>query len=214
MIPVKICGITNIFDAEYAIDNGASALGFIFYHGSPRYIKYSKAKKIINSLDNRIKIIGVFVNEDLDNINNIIQTMKFDFIQLHGDETPEYCNEIDLPIIKAIRVNNNINIDNLLKFKVNAFLFDKYKKGFLGGTGEIFNWELLNHLNINIPIILSGGLNTNNVEKAIKLVKPDIIDINSGIEKSPGIKDMYKLNTIMNTINKIDIDYNNKLLFT
>jgi phosphoribosylanthranilate isomerase len=192
MLKVKICGITNYDDAAMAAGLGANALGFIFASVSPRNIEPTTAVEIIKKLPPFIKTVGVFVNEDIDKIRNIAAYCGLDAIQLHGDETPEICETFMPRTIKAIRVKDDFDSSGLLSYreKVRAFLLDTYSEKAVGGTGKTFNWDRAVEINsIGIPIILAGGLTPSNIEEAIKKVRPYGIDVNSGIEKSPGIKD-------------------------
>ena len=195
-MPVKICGITSFRDASIAIDYGVSAVGFIFYKKSKRFIKPEIVGEWIQNVPKHIKKVGVFVDEDIDDISKIVDILGLDFIQLHGNESPEYCNLINTPIIKAFRVSENFDINILDKYKVSAFLFDNYKKGEMGGTGETFNWNVISKLKTSTPIILSGGLSYKNILNAIDKVSPSAIDLNSGVEVAPGIKDEEKINKI------------------
>jgi len=200
MIPVKICGITKLQDALTAGEYGAAAVGFIFHEKSPRVVVEDEVGKWISSIPNQMKKIGVFVDNDVDNINSIGEKLSLDMIQLHGNESPEFCNEISLPVIKVIRVSDTFNQKILEDYSVDAFLFDTYQKGNPGGTGECFNWNLVTELETDIPIILSGGLKTENVKTGIEIVQPAAVDVSSGVEISPGIKDELKIqNFIMET---------------
>jgi phosphoribosylanthranilate isomerase len=192
MLKVKICGITNFDDAAMAAGLGANALGFIFASVSPRNIEPATAKEIIKRLPPFIKTVGVFVNEEIDKIRCIATSCGLDAIQLHGDETPEICEALMPRTIKAIRVKDDFDTSHLLSYrgKVRAFLLDTYSEKAVGGTGKTFNWDKAIEINsIGIPVILAGGLTPSNIAEAIKKVKPYGVDVNSGIEKSPGIKD-------------------------
>jgi len=205
-IPVKICGITTLKDAELAVNYGASAVGFIFAKDSPRFIDINYAKNWINDIPKNIKKVGVFVDEQIENITKIVNDLQLDFIQLHGDESPQFCTQMIKPVVKVFRIKDDFNPIVLNNYKVAAFLFDTYKKGTSGGTGEKFNWELIENVKTGIPIILSGGLNALNILEGIKIVNPSAVDINSGVESSPGIKEEGKIKQIFNTL----IDANGK----
>ena len=204
MIPVKICGITSTEDAELAINFGASAIGMIFYPGSPRCVSMSTAKMISNSAQEKVKIVGVFIDEDVDKVNNTIKELDLNMVQLHGDETPEYCDIMTLPVIKVFRVGNGFDSRVLRDYHVTAFLFDTYQKGKLGGTGDVFNWELISKINTDTPIILSGGLNGDNILKGIETVNPSAVDVNSGVESEPGVKDAEKVKNIFTKLENIE----------
>lgn len=189
---LKICGITRLEDALLAASLGAHALGFIFYPKSPRYIAPQQAREIIKKLPPFVQTVGVFVNEMGEKIKDIVKFCGLDLIQLHGDEPPAFCEDLGLPCIKAFRIKDESSLNLLASYKnkVKGFLLDTYKKGQAGGTGETFNWELvLQAKKYSTPIILAGGLNPANVEVAIKTAQPYALDVNSGIESAPGIKD-------------------------
>jgi len=203
MMPVKICGITSCNDAEIAVNYGASAIGMIFYQNSPRYIYPKKVKKWISAIPKKVKTVGVFVNEKGMNIHTIVEDLSLDYIQLHGDESPEYCDKMIKPVIKAFSVGTNFDPAVLDNFQVHAFLFDTYKEGKPGGTGKSFNWDLISDLKTDTPIILSGGLNPGNIIKGIEAVKPSAIDVNSYVELEPGVKDKLKMEKLFNTIKNL-----------
>ena len=203
MIPVKICGITNLADAQLAVKGGASAIGFIFYGESQRYISPGKVEEWLNVIPSSVKNVGVFVNEQIENVHCIAQKLSLDFIQLHGDESPDYCNKMTRPVIKAFRVGDDFDFSILSKYQVHAFLFDTYQKGTPGGTGNVFNWELISNLNIDSPIILSGGLNTDNIKKGIETVNPSAVDVNSGVESKPGVKDNVKMMELFGSLERV-----------
>ena len=178
MIPVKICGITKLEDAQVAVNCGASALGFIFYKKSPRYILPEAASQIAAKLQGKVSFVGVFVEETLDHVNTIAEKVGLNFIQLHGNEPFKYCRELQLPVFKVFRVVPEFDSRIMKSFDVHAFLFDTYEKNNLGGTGETFNWELISNLSTDTPIILSGGLSTENILKGIVEVRPSAVDTN------------------------------------
>ena len=183
MIPVKICGITNLKDAMHVSKSGAKAIGFIFYNKSPRCITIDRASKISKEINNIIKI-GVFVNPHLDLVNEAIKKVPIDIIQFHGNESDAFISSFNIPKIKVIKVKDDI--DDFFEFN-NTLLFDTFSKTSEGGTGKAFNWDLLNrHKKQNF--ILSGGLNNSNILKAISTVNPGAIDICSGLEKKLGHK--------------------------
>jgi len=191
MIKVKICGITNFEDAQTAVLAGCDMLGFVFYEKSPRYIRPDRAGDIISSLPGEVEKVALFVNEQKKTIIDILNQIKeIDILQFHGDETPDYCNAFNKRIIKAIRVKNKDSVKQMASYNVNFFLLDAFKKDVYGGTGENFEWKLARNAKAyNVPIILSGGLNPENVKEAIELVEPYAVDVSSGVEISPGRKD-------------------------
>jgi len=213
MIPVKICGITSCEDAEIAVNYGASAIGMIFYEGSPRYIDPDKAEELISAIPKRVKKVGVFVNEQQKNIKAIVGELNLDYIQLHGDESPEYCDKMIKPVIKAFRIGTDFDSALLGNFQVHAFLFDTFQKGKHGGTGRSFNWGLISGLKTDTHIILSGGLNHGNINEGIETVQPSAVDISSGVESEPGIKDKVKVEKLFNTIEQSHHIAHNRCVF-
>jgi len=199
MIPTKICGITNLSDAQAAAVHGASAIGFIFYEKSSRAISIEDAKFISRHLSNDISKVGVFVNHDTAFIEEAIRSVSLNIIQLHGDETPGFCNQFDVPVFKAVRIKNEASLSVMDQYNVAGFLLDTFSNKQYGGTGETFDWSLLNE-QIDTPIILSGGLNPDNILDAIDSVNPAAIDVNSGVELSPGKKDHQKINLLFENL--------------
>ena len=186
---VKICGITNEEDALLAANLGAWALGFIFYKKSPRYISPSKAQKIIRELPPFVTPVGVFVNQGRGAVCDIAEFCGIKTLQFHGDETPDYCRGFKhYKVIKAFRVKEGFDISGISQFPVSAYLFDTYQEDAYGGSGKTFNWNIITGKKFNKPVILSGGLNAENIAQAIKEVNPYAVDVSSGVEKAPGEK--------------------------
>lgn len=192
MVKVKICGITNREDALAAVDAGADALGFVFYRGSPRYVVPDIAKDIVKSLPPFVTTVGVFVDETEEEIERIIRHAAIDVAQFHGHEMPEACT-IWSRAIKAIRVKELIDLEPLKHYRVSAFLLDTYTSESFGGTGQIFNWDIAVAAKEFGKIILSGGLSPDNIEKAVRWVKPYAVDVSSGVEEDKGKKDHKKI---------------------
>lgn len=210
MIPVKICGITNKEDALAAAQNGAAALGFIFYPHSPRCIAPEDACKIIKILPRKIARVGVFVNEKTEEVKRIARYCDLDFIQLHGDETVRYCH--DFPpdkIIKAVNLQSEADFRKALQYNVSAILVDRRSRGLYGGTGKKANWDLALQIKNKKPLILSGGLNEDNVAEALAKVAPDALDVNSGVEMEPGKKDHNKIARIFGIVHSLDLKAGN-----
>lgn len=188
MLKVKICGITNLDDALAAVASGADALGFVFYKGSPRHIPPDSARDIIKKLPPFITTVGVFADESTDETERIAQYASIDVVQLHGNESPRMCM-LDRKVIKAIRVKELSDLDPLENYNVSAFLLDAYADESLGGTGLIFNWDIAVAAKQFGRIILAGGLNPDNIQKAVRLVGPYAVDASSGVEEKKGKKD-------------------------
>ncbi|MBF0459219.1 MAG: phosphoribosylanthranilate isomerase [Nitrospirae bacterium] len=188
MTKVKICGITNIKDAVAAVDFGADAIGFVFYDKSPRYITPRAAAEIIKCLPPFVTTVGVFVDETVPGINRIREAAGFDIVQLHGSEPPEIA-VLWPKVIKAFRMRDFTDLEPLSKYDVSAFLLDAYAEEAFGGTGKLFNWEIALVAQQFGKIILSGGLNPENIEAAVIKVSPYAVDVSSGVEASKGKKD-------------------------
>ena len=207
MIRVKICGIMNLEDALVAVELGADAIGFIFAE-SPRQITPTKAKSIIHTLPPLVKTVGVFVNEESERIKEIKSFCGLDLIQLHGEESPELCQDLMPHSVKAFRIQNERAIENIKRYQgtVRAILLDTYQKGKTGGTGKIFDWSLaVKSKEAGLPIILAGGLGPANIQEAITTVKPYAVDVNSGIEEEPGKKDPVLMRQLMEKIKEYRI---------
>ena len=186
---VKICGITNSEDAQAAVEYGADALGFVFAK-SPRQVTKELSRDIIRNLPPFVTTVGVFVDEQADVIKEICDFCGIHTVQLHGNESPLYLNDLKgYKIIKAFRVKEEDDLKQLANYKPHAFLLDSYVKGVMGGTGVSFKWEIARQAHKYGTIILSGGLTPKNVKEAIQMVKPYAVDVSSGVESSPGKKD-------------------------
>jgi phosphoribosylanthranilate isomerase len=200
IVKVKICGITNYADAAVALDMGADLLGFNFYAKSPRFVPPEKARKIINMLPGFIDIAGVFVNESIEQINETKNLCQLDWIQLHGDESPEFCKQflsINVKVMKAIRVKEQSDIQQAEHYYTDAILLDAFHPEKYGGTGLSFDWNIIGH--INKRIFLAGGINPDNAADAVELGVYGI-DICSGIEAEPGKKDHRKVKKLFENI--------------
>jgi phosphoribosylanthranilate isomerase len=194
MTRIKICGITNLADAQAAIDCGADALGFVFFRESPRYIAPEKASAIISRLPSFVTAVGVFVDERGEAILKTVDETGIDVIQLHGDEPPESCL-LPRRVIKGIRVKSLESLEPLSEYQdiVSAFLLDTYAPNKLGGTGQVFNWEIAIEAKKFGRVILAGGLTPENISEAIRHVHPYAIDVSSGVEFEKGKKDHRKM---------------------
>jgi len=190
-VRVKICGITNLEDALFAVEAGADALGFVFYGNSPRYISPKDARSVISELPPFVTTVGVFVDEEAGRVREIAAGAGLGVVQLHGSERPDYCANMGLSVIKALRVREERDILEMASYNVAAFLLDTYKKGQMGGTGEVFDWDVAVKAvgEGKRPVILSGGLSPDNVAGAVNKVRPYAVDVSSGVESKPGVKD-------------------------
>lgn len=202
MVKVKICGITNLEDALYSYFTGAHAIGFVFYDKSPRFISAASAANISRILPKEIKRVGVFVNEEVAKVKKITKLCNLDMLQFHGQESPDYCKKFKgYKVIKAFKINNKEDLAGISKYKTFAYLFDSFSRTKLGGTGKKFNWKILAQTDRMKPVIfLSGGLTADNVKQAIKLLKPEWVDVSSGLELKPGKKDHKKIQKFMRGI--------------
>ena len=194
MVRVKICGITNVEDAQVAVDAGADALGFVFYPPSPRCVTPERAGQIIRTLPPFVTTVGLFVDAPAEAINSIAKQCGLDRIQLHGRETPDFCKALTRGVIKAFRIKNAESLANLPSYRVSAYLLDAYVEGALpGGTGASFAWELVAQAKPHGPVILAGGLTPETVAEAILRVRPYGVDVSTGVERAPGLKDHRKV---------------------
>jgi phosphoribosylanthranilate isomerase len=203
IVKVKICGLTNYEDAAAAIDLGADLLGFNFYPKSPRYIEPTKAAKIINKLPAFIDIVGVFVNEPVEQIHETGNLCHLDWIQLHGDEDPEFCKEFrshNVKVMKAIRVKDQKDVESAENFFTDAILLDAFNPKKYGGTGISFDWNIIGH--IGKRVFLAGGINPDNAAKAVELGVYGI-DVCSGIEAKPGKKDKRLMRKLFENIHHL-----------
>jgi phosphoribosylanthranilate isomerase len=191
---VKICGLTSLEDTLAAIEMGADFLGFNFYPQSSRYLSYERAQKIFEEIPSNIPKVGVFVNEEYQNIIDLVQLLEFDYLQFHGDETPEFCNAMGHPWFKAIRLTDEKSLEIIPKYETEFILVDAAVSGKYGGTGIKANWQLAKKVGeMNKKVILAGGLNPENVQAAIATVQPFAVDVTSGIESREGKKDFNKM---------------------
>jgi len=201
-IRVKICGLTDPEDARLAAALGAHALGFIFYPPSPRSVSPEQAREIIRQLPPFVLTVGVFVDEELDAVREIAALAGLDWVQLHGNESPDYCRALGRRVIKGFRVQGEETLPLLAPYRgvVQAFLLDTYRPGLPGGTGETFDWQLAHRARDYGPIILAGGLTPDNVAEAIRAARPQAVDVASGVEAAPGKKDPAKLRAFMEAV--------------
>jgi phosphoribosylanthranilate isomerase len=194
---IKICGITRLEDAQAAFELGAWAVGMIFYEGSPRRCELAEAERIGAALHRRGELAGVFVNSSLATIADVNERVGLTLVQLHGDEGPSFCAEVarrtGARTIKAASVRGAATLQDLARFHTDFHLLDGYAEGMRGGTGETFDWSLVDGRRSKVPLILSGGLDVENVGDAIAATRPHVVDVASGVEASPGVKDPERL---------------------
>ncbi len=202
---VKICGLTRAEDAIAAAQLGAHALGFVFYPPSPRHISARRAAEIIRLLPPFVTTVGLFVNASADDVSRVMDEVPLGLLQFHGDEPPHYCAQFRRPYIKALRVRPEVDLlQYALQYEsARGLLLDAFVAGVPGGTGESFDWNLI-PAKLPLPVVLSGGLNSSNVIEAIRRVRPCAVDVSSGIESSPGIKDALKMNDFFKGVRDAD----------
>ncbi|MBW8002710.1 MAG: phosphoribosylanthranilate isomerase [Planctomycetes bacterium] len=203
IVKVKICGITNYEDAIAAVNMGADLIGFNFYEGSPRYIEPAKAAEIINRLPAFIDVAGVFVNSSYEHIRGIMDLCQLGWVQLHGDEEPEFCDiflSLPVKVMKALRIKGESDIERADEYFTDAILLDAFEKGKYGGTGKTFDWNIIGH--IEKRVFLAGGITPENATQAIA---PGVygIDVCSGIESEPGKKDHEKMQALFKNIHHL-----------
>lgn len=205
MIKVKICGITKLEDALACVDNDADAVGFVFAE-SPRKINKFLCKEIISQLPPFITTVGLFADQSQNEIGEIVDFCGLDVLQFHGAENSGFCKYFSRRIIKSFRMKNASDLVLLKDYNVSAYLLDAYNDKKLGGTGEKFDWEGVSKdksLMEGKKIILAGGLNSENVSEAIKIFSPYGVDVSSGVEKAPGVKDFKKIKKFINVVRNV-----------
>lgn len=207
---IKVCGMTKVKEAEGAVNAGVDALGFIFAEASPRYVNPEKVKEIVKKLPPFVDAVGVFVDEDAEVVDEIVQYCGLTVAQLHGSESPTYCADISCRVVKAFRIKPESAHSEKEPYYdpyygvVNGFLLDTYHEKIAGGTGKTFDWKLLENMRPPGPLILAGGLTPENVRQAILETMPFAVDINSGVEFEPGRKDVEKLLRLVDEVRKAD----------
>jgi len=199
---LKVCGITSLKDAQMAIGCGAQYLGFNFYRKSPRYIAPVNARAIIEQLPDGIIAVGIFVNEARpEDVIEILQTSGAQMAQLHGDEDAGYCAAVGADrVIKALRASEDFDVRQVLNFPAAAILLDAFDKSLYGGTGKTANWQVARQAAQYVHLFLAGGLSPENISDAVRAVNPFAVDVNSGIESAPGVKDADKLQALVNAL--------------
>ena len=199
---IKICGITNIEDANKVVDSGADAIGFIFYKKSKRYVDVEIAERISYKVPPFVSKVGVFVNEDRDLVLDIARKVKLDVVQLHGEEDREYIDYIEkeFKVLKAFRVKSEDELEKIKELKLDWFLLDAYSEKEYGGTGDTFNWEIAKKAKEFGKVILAGGVTKDNIKEIVENIKPYAVDLSSGVEDSPGRKNRGKIMEFMELV--------------
>lgn len=198
---IKVCGITRLEDALTASSLGIDAVGFVFYDKSPRYIEPTKAAAIIRDLPPLVSAVGLFVNPSQQQIDEVLDYCPLDIIQLHGDETPEFCEAQTRRVIKAVPVEKQEDLQKVSCYNCTVLLDAKAPKGVYGGTGQTFDWSLLQNFSHDYPLILAGGLNCENAATALLVRQWFALDVSSGVETSPGVKDAEKIRAFAEIVN-------------
>lgn len=197
---VKICGITRRQDADFAVKSGADAIGLVFYEPSPRGVTIEQAAVITAHLSPFVSVVGLFVNATVESIWQTIRQVPLSLLQFHGDESAGFCGQFNMPYIKAIRMQTAADLkqaDNDFS-EASALLLDSYQDGVHGGTGQTFDWSMIT--DSNKPLILAGGLTTENVAQAIRQIRPYAVDVSGGVEEFKGLKSNNKINAFMREV--------------
>ncbi|MCW3041413.1 MAG: phosphoribosylanthranilate isomerase [Solirubrobacterales bacterium] len=205
---IKICGLTSVEDATLAVQAGAWALGMVLWDGSARACSLERAQEIAATHRRSAEIVGVFVNATLDDVVRTVDVAQLSMVQLHGDEGPSFCTEVSrrtgVKVIKAGRVAARWDIRDMERYRVDLHLLDTRVAGRQGGTGEAFDWNLTKERMTRIPLILSGGLDAANVAQAVELVRPFAVDVASGTESAPGVKDPERITAFVEAVRAAD----------
>lgn len=202
---IKICGITRQDDALAAADAGADAVGFVFYAASPRHVQPAAAGTIVRALPPFVTTVGLFVDAPAGEVRSVLAAVPLALLQFHGDEPPEFCRQFGPPYIKAVRVRSGTD---LLQYAARypdaaALLLDAYRPGVPGGTGETFDWHLI-PARMTCGIVLAGGLTPDNVAAGIEQVRPWAVDVSSGVEAAPGVKDVQRIRRFATAVRWVD----------
>ena len=204
MTKVKICGMTNLADAEHAAGLGAWAIGLIHHSGSARFVEPAVAEQIGAALKRRCEVAGVFVNSPMDEVVRAAEREQLTILQLHGDEGPSFCAEAarrtGARVMRAFRVRSGADVRSAEAFRTDLHLFDAHRAGVPGGTGETFDWELLAGRRSHVPMVLAGGLTPENVGGAIQMAHPYAVDVVTGVEAEPGRKDPAKVEAFIEAV--------------
>lgn len=210
-IRIKVCGITRLQDALCAVECGVDALGFIFHRKSARYIDPEEARIIIEQLPPFVDAVGVFVDKEREEVEEIVHYCRLGYAQLHGDESAKYVERLlrftsPCEVIKAFRVGDSTTAEEFEPYisHVKAFLLDTFDKELVGGTGKSFDWSLISRLALRKPFLLAGGLDPLNIAAALQEVRPYGVDVNSGVEVAPGLKDHQRIREFVRIVREFD----------
>jgi phosphoribosylanthranilate isomerase len=201
---IKICGIKHLDDALKVVECGADAIGLIFVEKSPRYVSLTEARVIAESMPPFVTVVGLFMNASVETVREALKVVPLNLLQFHGEESPEFCDQFEMPYIKVLRMRDNANVVAFAQDYPNAagILLDSYHKDAGGGTGQSFDWDLIPD-DVPLPLILAGGLNSENVASAIEAVKPYAVDVSSGVESEPAIKDHKKIEQFIKEVQRV-----------
>ena len=204
---IKMCGVTNLEDALEGVRAGVDALGFIFVDQSARNVEPKLVREIIGDLPPFVDCVGVFVDREREEVEEIVEYCRLSYAQLHGCEDPKYCERLarfsaPCQVVKAFRVGPDSRAEDFMPYEnsVRGYLLDTYTKELAGGTGQTFDWQIVEQLQLQLPLILAGGLDPENVAEAIRVLRPFGVDVNSGIEIQPGLKDHEKLHAFVEAV--------------
>ncbi len=202
---IKICGITRNCDALAAVEAGVDALGLVFYADSPRAVTVSQAEAVVAGLPPMVTLVGLFVNASAEQVRDACSRLPLGLLQFHGDEPASFCSEFGLPWMKALRITGDSSVSEMMQAYTgaSAILLDTWRAGVPGGTGESFDWQLV-PTNLTPALVLAGGLNAENVGRAIQQVRPFAVDVSGGVEASAGIKDVLKISEFVTAVRTAD----------
>jgi phosphoribosylanthranilate isomerase len=197
---VKICGMTRRQDADFAEKSGADAIGLVFYPPSPRAVSIAQARDVVADLAPFVSVVALFVDPTPELVLECLEALPIDIIQFHGDEPAMFCEQFGKPYIKAIRMKPGTELSALTEHyaSAKALLLDAYQPGVPGGTGQTFDWSMI--ADVDMPLILAGGLNADNVKQAIQQVRPFAVDVSGGVESEKGIKSHEKISAFMREV--------------
>ena len=194
MTRIKICGLTRPEDAREAARLGVDAIGLVFYPPSPRHVSFETARAVVAALDPFVTVVGLFVDPTREEVEKALAACPIDVLQFHGNESPDFCRSFARPYLKAVRMRPGVDLHRVARDYADArgVLVDAFVEGVAGGTGQRFDWSLIPR-DLSLPVILSGGLDPDNIVEAVDAVHPAAVDVSSGVEQSKGIKDAARM---------------------